>query len=160
MLSKYSNGNYRCNFRALWNYVYNFFNFYWRFNKFNLCNNGLCVYNNDDNYCPIYVCFLDFFHFNNENKKWLRPIFYQTFSKEVDQPKSQTIEKALSQCAKDETTLIIDLLKKVAFSLTVNLDNNQKMSKFIKIGFYFIIFGLISFISSIIVLIIVAINII
>ena len=93
-------------------------------------------------------------------KRWLRPIFYQTFSKEKDQQKSETIEKAMKECAKDETTLIVDLLKKVAFSLTVSSDNNKEMSKYIKLGFYFIIFGLISFISSITVLIIVAINIV
>lgn len=93
-------------------------------------------------------------------KQWVRPVFYQTFSEEKEQETSKTIEKALKQCAKDEAALLIDLLKKVAFSLTVSSDNNKEMAKYIKRGFYFIIFGLISFISSITVLIIVAINVV
>ena len=95
-----------------------------------------------------------------KTKSWIRPVFYQTFSEEKDQPTSKTVEKAIKECEKNEATFVLDLLKKVAFGLTVSSDNNKKMAKYIRLGFYFIVSGLIGFISSITVLIMVAVSIV
>ncbi|MFX1259604.1 MAG: hypothetical protein ACFFAN_17255 [Promethearchaeota archaeon] len=87
-------------------------------------------------------------------KEWLRPIFYQKLSEESAEEKSKTIETAMEECNKNEEQLITDMLKKTAFSLTVYLENNARMANYIKYGYYFILLGLVSFIFSIIILII------
>lgn len=85
-------------------------------------------------------------------KGWERPIKYKAISEEPDD-KSETIENAIKKSSQEEGEIIEELLKSTALCLTINFDNTLKMSQTIEYGFYFIILGLISFLSSIIILV-------
>ncbi|MHA1271600.1 MAG: hypothetical protein ACTSPY_17535 [Candidatus Helarchaeota archaeon] len=86
-------------------------------------------------------------------RKWLRPLFYQEYSKEKKEGYSKTVTNVLGKCFKKEEDLIKEILKNIATTLTVYYENNNLIAKRIRWGFYFIIGGILCFIISIIILI-------
>ena len=87
-------------------------------------------------------------------KGWERPIFYKPSSDDkMPEDKSETIEHVIKKSSQNEEMIIKESLIATAYCLTKNFDNNLKMSKKVKFGFYFIVLGLMGFLSSIIILV-------
>ena len=83
-------------------------------------------------------------------KEWDRPIQKLPKNKSNTDP---NIEYAENLCNYDEKEVILHFLRNIVYSITLYSDNNDSMARIIRLSYYFIVSGLISFIFSIITLI-------